>query len=325
MIRMLHTARRESSDVTKAHWIAAALRDAITAGQVREGELLPSTREIACAHDAHRHTVLRAMTMLAAEGWVDVEPRRGFRVAVAVAETTRARPPASRRSWFRAARDIGLDALPDATVQLGSGGPDLRLFPIGELRAAYAFALRTHGAHAMGPAPIEGHARLVKAFSSYLRRVRGVTGRPGAITGGAHDAFASISQLIVAPGDRIAVESPGYPPAWEAFRLAGATLVGLAVDREGVSVTALARALRQGPIRALYTTPHHQYPTTVTLSIARRAALLRTTARAQITVIEDDYDHEYHYTSAPIPPLASHPGADHVVYVTTLTKALFPS
>src|ERR1700690_3316938 len=135
MIRMLHTARRESSDVTKAHWIAAALRDAITAGQVREGELLPSTREIACAHDAHRHTVLRAMTMLAAEGWVDVEPRRGFRVAVAVAETTRARPPASRRSWFRAARDIGLDALPDATVQLGSGGrrslPDRLRRPLG--------------------------------------------------------------------------------------------------------------------------------------------------------------------------------------------------
>jgi len=287
MIRILHSTRRDSNDITKVHRIAAALRGAITAGQVCEGDLLPSTREIASEHDAHRHTVLRAMTMLAAESWVNVEPRRGFRVAVAVAEP----PRAARPSRVRPARDAGLDALPHAHLPLGSGGPDLRLFPIAELRAACAFALRTRGVQAMGPAPIEGHPRLLKAFSTYLRRARGVTGRPVVITNGAQDAFASIAQLIVAPGDRVAVESPGYPPAWEAFRLAGAVLVGLPVDREGVSVPALERAMQQGPIRALYVTPHHQYPSTATLSIARRAALLRRTARRAINLLRGRASH----------------------------------
>jgi GntR family transcriptional regulator/MocR family aminotransferase len=323
MTRALLVSQVSSAEATKARRIAATLRRAIASGQVQRGELLPSTREVARDQSVHRHTVLRAMGMLAAEGWVEVEPRRGFRVAVALPQDGQGKARGARQVHL--ARDAGLDPLPDAAVKLGHAGPDVRLFPADELRGAYGFVLRTLSAQAMGEAPIEGHPRLVAALSTYFRRVRGVTGRAVAITSGAQDAIASIAQLLVAPGDRVAVEIPGYPPAWEAFRVAGATLVGVPVDGQGLSVEALERELRRGPIRALYTTPHHQYPSTVTLAIERRAALLAAAARARVTIIEDDYDHEYHYASAPIAPLASAANADHVIYVTTLTKALFPS
>jgi GntR family transcriptional regulator/MocR family aminotransferase len=170
-----------------------------------------------------------------------------------------------------------------------------------------------------------GHPRLRHAIGDYFRRVRAVAGRVVTICQGAQDAFSSLAQLLVRPGDRVAVECPGYPFAWEAFRLAGAELVPIPVDEQGLCVEALEREARRRPVTLLYTTPLHQFPTTVTLSRERRRALLEVTARARIVVVEDDYDHELHYGKAPPAPLAAQAGADHVVYVGTLSKALYPS
>jgi GntR family transcriptional regulator/MocR family aminotransferase len=117
----------------------------------------------------------------------------------------------------------------------------------------------------------------------------------------------------------VAVEALGYRPAWGAFAAAGATIAPVPVDREGLRVDAIPEH-----VRAIYVTPHHQYPTTVTLSAARRLALLDLARRRRIAVIEDDYDFEFHYDGRPVLPLASADRAGVVIYIGTLSKILAP-
>jgi GntR family transcriptional regulator/MocR family aminotransferase len=119
------------------------------------------------------------------------------------------------------------------------------------------------------------------------------------------------------------VEGLGYRPAWESLRLSGARLAPLPVDAQGLSLDALEKLLERERVAAIYTTPHHQYPTTVTLSASRRLRLLALARRHGFVVIEDDYDHEHHYDGRPVLPLAS-VDADVVAYVGTLSKVLAP-
>jgi GntR family transcriptional regulator/MocR family aminotransferase len=129
---------------------------------------------------------------------------------------------------------------------------------------------------------------------------------------------------MLAPGDVVAVEAYGYRPAWEAFRLAGAELAPVPVDAEGLRVDALEKLTREKRVRAVYVTPHHQYPTTTMLPAARRLALLDLAKRARFAIIENDYDHEFHYDGRPTLPLASADDGSRVVYVGTLSKVLAP-
>ena len=122
-----------------------------------------------------------------------------------------------------------------------------------------------------------------------------------------------------------ATRSPGVTSARAAFRLAGARLVPLPLDEHGVDPAALDALARKGPVRAIYLTPHHQYPTTVTLSPGRRLQLLEIARAHRIAVVEDDFDHEFHYDGRPVLPLASVDRAGVVVYVGTLSKILAPS
>jgi GntR family transcriptional regulator/MocR family aminotransferase len=144
------------------------------------------------------------------------------------------------------------------------------------------------------------------------------------VTRGSQMALYLDARAVISPGDVVAVEDPGYRPAWEAFRLAGARLVPLPVDTQGVSTPALAALAERERVRAVYVTPHHQYPTTATLSPGRRLALLDLARVARLAIIEDDYDHEFHYEGRPILPLASADRAGSVIYVGTLSKVLAP-
>ncbi|MFL5274459.1 MAG: PLP-dependent aminotransferase family protein, partial [Anaeromyxobacteraceae bacterium] len=129
----------------------------------------------------------------------------------------------------------------------------------------------------------------------------------------------------LAPGDAVAVEAFGYRPAWDALRLAGARLVPVPVDEQGLHVAALAALHARQRVRAVYLTPHHQYPTTVALSPARRLSLLDLAARERLAILEDDYDNEFHYEGRPRLPLASADRAGVVVYVGTLSKVVAPA
>jgi GntR family transcriptional regulator/MocR family aminotransferase len=137
-------------------------------------------------------------------------------------------------------------------------------------------------------------------------------------------ALELVAHAIVPRGGTVAVEAIGYRPAWAAFRRCGARVVPVPVDAHGIVVAALAPLVRDG-LSLVYVTPHHQYPTTATLTPSRRAALLDLARHEKFAIVEDDYDHELHYDGRPILPLASADPAGHVVYIGTLSKVLAPA
>ncbi len=310
--------------------IASSLRAAITRAQIAPGEQLPSSRDLADHFSVHRHTVSEALDSLVAEGWIEATPRRAFRVCLDL--PLPANLAASNRTGamtaprWRFVRDGSALASPDplgVRYPLHSATPDPRLLPCDELRAAYAGALRGRrrlDVFEMGDE--RGLPRLVRAISAFLRRTRGIVGRELLLTHGSQEAIALIAQSMVGPGDVVAVEDPGYVPAWDAFRAAGARLVPIPVDDQGLDIDAMQRALRRTSCRMVYVTPARHYPTTVSLAAARRVALLDATARAGVPILEDDYDHEHHFRASPQPPLALE--APHVIYVSTLSKAIAP-
>jgi GntR family transcriptional regulator/MocR family aminotransferase len=308
--------------------IASSLRAAIATGQLGSGERLPSTRDLAVHFGVHRHTVGQALESLAAEGWIEATPRRAFTVSLGLPVATPAAPRGRDEPvhGWRFVRDGPARVPPDpGTLRypLHSATPDPRLLPRDELRAAYAEVLRGRRLDAFDLGDERGLPRLVRALSAFLRRSRGLVGREIALTHGSQEAIALVAQALLAEGDAVAVGDPGYPPAWDAFRAAGARVVPIPVDEQGLDVDALERALRKVRLRLVYLTPGRHYPTTVSLSAARRVALLEVTRRAGVPVLEDDYDHEHHYRASPSPPLAI--DAAHVIYVSTLSKAIAPS
>ncbi|MHB2020627.1 MAG: MocR-like pyridoxine biosynthesis transcription factor PdxR, partial [Candidatus Xenobia bacterium] len=318
----------EPGDAPLYRRMAATLRGALRDGRLQPGELIPSTRWLAEAWGVHRHTVMTALDELVAEGWLTAEKGRGYRVdpAVLVEEA-----PAPRVSYDRAwdvARKVELHPPPEVECpyRFPSGHPDLRLFPTDEYFAAMrTVCRRVDPQKLLGYEDAGGVEPLLEQLRIWLRRVRGVTGRDIVVTHGSQEAIYLLAQLLVRPGDTVAVEALGYRPAWEALRAAGAALKPIPLDDEGLQPDALEKLLRSQSVRLIYTTPLHQYPTTVTLSVARRLELHRIASRYGALILEDDYDHEFHYRCHPIAPLAAADPAGIVLYVSTFSKVLYPS
>lgn len=271
----------------------------------------------------HRHTISRALDELVAEGWLENEPGRGYR-AVA--------PPAVELSdvevrWPQFTVTHELSPRQDAEYRFPSGQPDLRLFPRTEFFRVLRGRLRKMDPGALlGYSDPAGSLEFRAQLQTYLARMRGVKKGQVVVTHGSQEAIFLLGQLF-GKGRRktIAVEEMGYRPAWDALRLSGARLVGLPVDSEGLVVEALEELAAKEPPALLYLTPLHQYPTTVTLSVKRRQQLLALIARYEIPVIEDDYDHEFHYSGRPHLPLAGEDESGLVMYVSTFSKLVYPS
>jgi GntR family transcriptional regulator/MocR family aminotransferase len=317
--------------------IARALVADIRRGRLRPGARLPGSRRLATSLRVHRNTVLAALAELRAEGWIEAAQGRGTFVAHALLDE-RARPlspklAAESRPPARVALAVPEapaayrpPLLPPGTLNLGSGSPDVRLVPARAIGRAYRRALALRGPELLGYGDPEGHQGLREALASMLATTRGLSATAGnvVVTRGSQMALTLAARALLRPGDLVAVEALGYRPAWEAFRAAGATLVPIAVDRDGLDVDALEKLATRSRLRMVYVTPHHQYPTTVTLKAARRLKLLALARAERIAILEDDYDHEFHYDGRPVLPLASADHAGLVVYVGTLSKVLAP-
>jgi GntR family transcriptional regulator/MocR family aminotransferase len=331
----LELDRRRGTSLSRQ--IARALSADIQRGRLRPGDRLPGSRTLAATLRVHRQTVVAALDDLVAEGWLVSQEASGTFVAGGLPEA----PFDRRRHAERSRRAVSvkfaleLQAAPApelprtgaARSLLMSGArPDVRLVPADLIGRAYRRAVRAGGRELLSYNDPAGLPRLRHGLAGMLSATRGLAVDAASIlvTRGSQMALALVARALIRPGDAIAVEHPGYRPAWEAFKLAGAEVLSVAVDEQGLNVHALARLVSRRPIRAVYVTPHHQFPTTVTLSAPRRLALLRLAAQERFAVIEDDYDHEFHYIGQPVLPMASIDRAGIVVYVGTLSKVLAP-
>jgi GntR family transcriptional regulator/MocR family aminotransferase len=320
-----------------AQQIAGALSADIQRGRLRPGDRLPGSRTLAGLLNVHRQTVVTAIDDLVAEGWLVCRKASGTFVADGVPDapatrrrdSDRSRRPSPSRFALELASaplaELPRNAGPRALLMSGTR-PDVRLFPADLIGRYYRRSVGAFAGQLLSYNDPAGLPRLREQFASMLSVTRGLAIDSASImvTRGSQMALALLARALIRPGDAVAVEQPGYRPAWEAFRVAGAEVLPVHVDDRGLDVRALGHLIARRRIRAVYVTPHHQFPTTVTLSGPRRLELLDLAARERFAVIEDDYDHEFHYGGKPVLPMASIDRTGVVAYVGTLSKVLAP-
>lgn len=311
----------------RRHALQRQLREAALDGRLPPGFVLPSSRRLAAATGVGRNTVVAAYDLLLAEGLL--EPRRGACPRVRAGLRPRAAPvraaahapdPALR------ARIARLDAPPrPAPTRRGfqPGIPEHRGFPHAVWRRLAARVLRRFAREPFEYPPPEGLPVLREAIARHLGFARAVAARADEIvvTHGAQQAFDLLARLLVTPGRTVvAVEDPGYPPQRAAFTAAGARIVPVAVDDQGLCVDRLPPTAR-----VVCVTASHQSPLGATLSIARRLALLDFARRHGAVVVEDDYDGEFRFGAGPLDALRTLDRDGRVFYVGTFSKCLFPA
>src|SRR5262249_50719926 len=207
------------------------------------------------------------------EGWIETRRAGGTFVSRNFPDTTprsfaptAPRPSVPTRAGFDLASSLpGREPSPFApgTLNLASGVPDPRLLPAAALSRAYRRTLRQRGPTVLDYGDARGHPRLRAALAEMLSATRGLAATADSlvITRGSQMAFDLAARALLSPGDTVAVEELGYASVWAALRLTGARLAAVPVDREGLRVDALEKIAAKERLRAIYVTPHHQYPT----------------------------------------------------------------
>ncbi|MEB2648683.1 PLP-dependent aminotransferase family protein [Pseudomonas sp. C 49-2] len=315
--------------------IAEGLVTAIVEGRLPPGTLLPGTREMAQLLDVNRKTVILAYEEAMTKGWLVSEPRRGTFVNAQLtakqlpsrAQAPFAPPILAQKTAPYFAQNAQVTALNHRHDALffDNGTSDHRLLPQAVLHRYYRNALRNSFASNTLRYGSEGtgyHLRC--ALAEMLRNNRGLTvsAENICLTQGTQMSLYLTASLLLKPGDVVLVERLSYPPAWEIFRRLGAQLVTVDIDEEGCRTDQIDRLCREHKVRMIYLTPHHQFPTTVSLHAARRQQLLALAALHDFCIIEEDYDHEFHFSGRPYLPLASDRAQRHVIYVGSLSKVL---
>jgi GntR family transcriptional regulator / MocR family aminotransferase len=304
--------------------LARALVREIQRGRLAPGARLPGSRTLATTLGLNRKVVVAALDELVAQGWLEALPARGTQVA----QSLPAMPVADAQPVR--ARGARVGGTPAGRFTLNDGIPDARLAPLDVIARAQRRALTALGRGGLGYADPAGDPVLREVLAHFVNQARGLSCKPEQvlITRGSQMALSLLALTLVQQGDVVAVESPGYVPGWRAFELAGAAIVHVPVDAHGLVVDALeSRAKRlKGRLKAVYVTPHHQYPTTVPMSPERRMHLRALAARYGFTIIEDDYDYEYHFDGTPLLPIsATVESTKGSVYVASLSKLIAPA
>jgi GntR family transcriptional regulator/MocR family aminotransferase len=302
------------------------LLEAILDGRLRPGERLPPSRGLARRLHVSRNTVSVAYERLTAEGFLIARVGAGTFVGNAPGAGTRPRAAPTggavrpRPPWDSLVPTTHPTG-PPAPYHFGVGMPDGDLFPLATWRRLLTGELRTSALRASGYGDPAGHPGLRAAIARYIGVSRSVHADADdvLITQGAQQALDLLARVLIAPGDHVAVEEPGYPPARCLFTALGARVTGVPVDEEGLDVDALPPTAR-----LVYVTPSHQFPLGTPMSAARRTALLTWADRHDAVIVEDDYDSEFRFSARPLQPLQSLDRTGRVVYVGTFSKTLSP-
>jgi GntR family transcriptional regulator/MocR family aminotransferase len=310
--------------------ISEAIKGQIASGLLGPGARLPSTRSLAAEWGVSRTTVTAAYEQLIAEGYL--ETRQGARTQVAQGlGRSSAQPNQSetltspdRLSAFgQRLAEFPLPSVASTTSLVADfryGDLSADNFPMLAWRKAVTGVILRRQPRLRYDDPC-GSPGLRAALQGYLWRARGLRCESEQIivVNGSQQGLDLCARLLLDPGDRALMEDPGYNLARQVFRAAGAEVVPVAVDREGMRTERLPAA------RLAYVTPSHQFPLGGVMSASRRRELLAWAQRTGAHVIEDDYDSEYRFDIAPIPPLQVLDDAGRVIYVGTVSKTLSPT
>ncbi|MCB1494601.1 MAG: PLP-dependent aminotransferase family protein [Bauldia sp.] len=304
------------------------LRELILEGAVPAGTRLPSIRAFAGELAISRNTVIAALDQLAAEGLLESRRGSGTHVsaAVPVAQPSGPAPAGARAELSR--RGELMTAQPRVRTFPGRtafhpGTPELAEFPFKTWSRLLSRRARFGGEDLFGYHYISGHPELRDVIASFLSAMRRVRCSPEQIvvTTGGQAALDLLARLLLAEGDTVWMEEPGYLGARAAFLGAGARLSPLTVDRDGWRVPADPKS----PPRLIYLTPSCQHPLGITMPLEQRLAVLEVARAANSWVIEDDFDGEYTFRGQPLPSMQGLTDNPRVIYVGTFSKTLFPA
>ncbi|WP_157216615.1 MocR-like pyridoxine biosynthesis transcription factor PdxR [Flavisphingomonas formosensis] len=316
--------------------IAHALIHEIERGRLGSGDFLPSSRDLAAALGVNRKTVVLAYEDLIAQGWLMSSGTRGTMVSQSLPDPRRTpsgdpgrAPDAAAMPDYRfhapPARPLALPA--GKWLKLDEGSPDGRLFPAEMLTRAYRTAInRASRANRLLYRDPRGSPLLREKIAEMLKSERGlpVTAENICITRGSQHGIFLAARALLSPGDTVLMEELTYEPAVAAINACGAKPVPVGLDEQGADVDHVEQQCRAHRVKAIFLTPHHQFPTTVALRPERRLRLLELARQFGFAIIEDDYDHEFHFHSQPLLPMASY-APSRVIYVGSLSKLLLPA
>lgn len=313
--------------------IADAIRKAIEQGLVTPCELLPSTRKLAEQLQVNRHTIMAAYRELIAQGWVESKLRKGYRVTknLPIIQASHQKHSSSHETvshnWQIIKKNNTAQKKSASHYQFNfaGGNPDISLFPFNDFRSSMNTALNRPAIKDLNYGDNAGYPPFIKEVSTYLRRVRSINDKEIIVVNGTQEALYILSQVLLTKGDKVAVESLGYRPAWNTFENTGAQLIGIKQTNQGIDVDHLESILKIHSIKLLYLTPLHQYPTTTTLPVSERMKIYRLAQQYNFAIIEDDYDHEFHYDTQPLAPIAANDPAGLVIYISSFSKLMFPA
>jgi GntR family transcriptional regulator / MocR family aminotransferase len=306
------------------------LRGAILDGRLKPGTALPATRRMADALGIARNTVIGAYDLLVAEGYLSA--RRGATPTVSMnvsrrLETRRERRRRLDRIHLNSAWREGSSphtqptGLPERCFRIGI--PEHRYFPHEVWRRLATRSLRAWSKLPFHYHPSEGLPVLRKAIADHVAFARAVVCEADdvLVTSGAQQAFDLLARALVTAGEtRVAVEQPCHTSMRASLEAAGARVISIPVDDEGLRIDLLPQ-----DVRIVSVTPSHQSPTGVPMSLARRTALLEFAQRNDAVVIEDDYDGEFRFGGRPLDALQTLDREGRVFYVGTFSKILSPS
>lgn len=312
------------------------LRSAILSGQLERGARLPSTRSLAAELGISRSTTALAYEQLILEGYLDSRVGHGTSVARQLPELLVAPPnplqheaiAPSAPTAFRI-RDLQEVSQPEhsgveSSVPFRGGEPALDLFPYALWARLVSRNARNSLSRFARYQPPQGYFPLREAIAAHIGITRGVRCSPDQIiiTSGSQGALDLAARTLLNPGDEVWVENPGYFGAQGALRAVGARVILVPVDEQGIDVQAGQRLAPNA--RLVSTTPSHQFPTGVTMSLARRLALLDWAKQSNAWIVEDDYDSEYRFSGRPLEALQGLDQSGRVLYVGTFSKVMFP-
>lgn len=303
------------------------------------GSKMPGTRQVSKELGLHRKTIIAAYNELQAQGWIAIFPNKG--TFVLQQEKAKAYPlptqiPISSahyptKTGFEVYRSNILDNPFEETKSsyfFSDGTTDIRLSHVKNLSLQYSASMNRKGSlKRMSHYQEEGNVFFKEQLSNYLNLSRGlhISQKNLLITRSSEMSLYLITKVLLRPGDKVVVAELSNFAVNMTLLQAGTQLETIPLDNEGICIDSLKQKLKRGCIRMLYITPHHHYPTTVTLSAQRRLELLQLANQYGFIIVEDDYDYDFHYEKSAVLPLASADLNGMVIYTGVLGQSLAPA
>ncbi|MEK3882546.1 PLP-dependent aminotransferase family protein [Paenibacillus sp. PL2-23] len=298
------------------------VRKQIETGAMAAGQALPSIRQLSHHLGISKNTVEAAYAQLVAEGYTVSKERGGYRVQ-AIEELVA--PPGSSASAQHAPSAPAAAASKKIRYDFRYGDIAFDRFPHTAWRSCVTESLALNDKDVFGYGDPQGHYGLRESIAQYVYQSRGMDCGADQIylCAGTQHAVSMLIQLLGLHAASIAMEEPGYVGVKSVFRSSGCTLLPIGIEHDGINLHQLQADAKDA--RIVYVTPSHQFPLGMVMPVQKRLRLLQWAAEGERYIIEDDYDSEFRYSSAPIPALKALDTQDRVIYTGTFSKSFLPA